>query len=488
MTPQETIRDVQLSYFDLIRGAFGDTVIESRDSRRRGEGRAAFLTTFRDTPHRIDAVVEQLPALRATVARFWNVQSPRLLAALNADPGHKGTCSQDLWPFAFETDLSPNAAYLETICVEDHVRRLLSASGRFQARQLAFSVVGYVLEILDRESLFTTKTERPICVLFDYDPEHTRFVTELVGPMTEAAALEQLGRMARRTFTGVDAATSFLRGFPTLDAAVSALDFAEAEFSDEGHLSAPQQLRSAIANLAARLSDATSVTTDPLSIWTVTQHGAHRAAEHLVRAEQLNACPIIRSGVDWRGVFGQVRQIGRTSATSTRDLHVTRALQGRDAPQLSLLSRLTDDQLLRLRREGVLSEFRAFLRKQLTYVSDASPDDLPRVVETIGRALETELARENERLLRRRASLHSLLGFELPTALVRGTLAVGAASLAVPSLGVAASLAAVMGASTVKSAMERFREHWIARRGDRTWQAILLQRDPLRPSPSSGQG
>ena len=444
-----SLSEIQNSYFKFFEQNFGHfyELMLKRKLTPHDAGRAAIQSegSIREVTEHIDKLLE-------FIEEFWSELGD--IAQAHVEDLHnniKGVFGGDLFPTHDENIASKCGIYTDTIILPDPFLRSKHIFQNSKPADQAYYLIKHAMNILQYKLLACAEVDVPIVVVLPDITAIEEEEREFVHKIGLSDSLKHSGKLFGRKFESIEELLEFAEKLDTIERAIAAIDDKSRLLFDTEWQGDPAiQLKRAI-NLP---SYGLLGTKNPGIILANQAVGRMSVSnELLIKSRRLRGSPLVEAPTSWQYLAWKLEYDAHDAeiSTHTKDLHITRGLQGLADGEMQWLGRVPPDALIEVRKQGAMDEIRGVLGKGVDELTSINPNNFHRtrdqIFDNINEAFENHKA--NIKTLRKKQ--WKFAGSDIGSWLVTGTLGITAAATGAPIWALAALGAdQILGASKLK--------------------------------------
>jgi hypothetical protein len=383
-------------YFNWLDVLFGELASEVQSS---GVTSGKFAQDYLSNTSKRAHLLEQLPSLASRVATFWDQQTPRLRPTLDALPGVKGMFGGDIGPRADSAIFQRAGLYFNTIVVPDPLHRISSMPDTLKIPEYYF--LKYAIDQLLQKDIYLAPVWPPIAFL---GPEGlTSLADDTARPLTHLASLDCVilaNQLFGENFDTYDQVKSHFTSLATPARVLSALARPDLLYLDShAPLTPAAQIDALIArnHLDWKPSES-DVPPESASFILFHLFGRLLQANALYSGALASfSHPIVDAPasfhwLQWKLISNQDLLATELDFSGPTELALTNALL---SEQLEWLSAVSIASLVRLRRDGQMSELRDLIGREFERLSAMELATSSQVINQVDYTLSEAIAQHN---------------------------------------------------------------------------------------------
>ncbi|RZF78640.1 hypothetical protein CWC26_02955 [Pseudoalteromonas sp. S4488] len=452
-----SLSEVQTSYFNFFEQNFGHfyELMLKRKLTPHDAGRAAM-----QSEGSIREITEHLDKLLEFIEEFWSELGE--IAHAHVEDQHnniKGVFGGDLFPAHDENIASKCGIYTDTIILPDPFLRSKHIFQNSKPADQAYYIIKHAMNILQYKQLACAEVDIPIVVVL---PDITAIKSEereFVHKLGLADSLKHSGKLFGRKFESIEELLEFTHELDTIERAIAAIDDkSRLLFDTEWQGDIASQLERAINSPQSELIG----TKNPGVILANQAVGRMSVSnELLIKSRRLRGSPLVDAPTSWQYLAWKMEYdaLDAEIATHTKDLHITRGLQGLSDGDMQWLGRVPPDALIEVRKQGALDEIRGILGKGVQELTSSNPNNFHRTRDQIFDNINEAFENHKANIKDLRAKNWKFAGSDIGSWLVTGTLGITAAATGSPIWALAAIGAdQILGAPKLKELPSSIKE------------------------------
>jgi hypothetical protein len=415
------ILEVNQEYFGLLEANFGAMFAQMK---QHGATPQIVAESVVSQDRLLQAFLSDLGALEDGIKEFWNHYGPVIEAHIQDLHALKVVFGGDVFP-SYTTNIACSVGlYADTIILPDPLHQLMTYTSIMTPRELCRLTVKHALNALSYKELALAEVDVPI-VLVTPDYVADADYRSALQIAAEADTLEHYSRLFGRQFLSRDQFAEFLEPLSTYDAVVSRIvDPARMLFDAEWS----EPLRDQFERYGKEFVEQFGCRSDPRLVLEHMLLGRMMLTNDAVfRASQFGGTPLIDAPTSWRYLqwkyeYQEGKEIGQDAS---KDVLITKTLALEGAPH-KMLSGLSPEALIELRKNGAAVELREIIRKGIAEIDASSDDALSNVGEQVIRNIDDALSEHAKQLDSLASSRLKFYGVDVGRWIVPGALSIAA--------------------------------------------------------------
>lgn len=363
-----------------------------------------------------------MPELESKISKYWSQNNLAVLSELAKLPGLKARFGGDIGPQRSQQIFERLGIYYDSLVVPDPILRSLTMRGPLKWKD--YYVLKYCIAQVLYRDVYLADVYPPIAVMFG--EEHLLKETSLYSRLKEQSLIDAIAvanAIFDQNFNTEKEATQFFRKVGTAQAlAKEVADVDMFRFDEEAGNDPLRQIEALEKDLRINLEEdeLPEVWKGAEGVWLQLLLRMMQANELLQASEELDAHPVIQTPISFHWLTTKVRINSEIIGNALGEgvfphLPLTNALLSQ---QLEWLSNVPLEALIRLRRQGFLSELRETIAGNLSEHSKAPFDSLERITRQVDSNLQAALSRHQEQLQVLNQTLLRDLALSVPTLLL----------------------------------------------------------------------
>jgi hypothetical protein len=408
-----------------------------------------------------------MPEIESKISGFWSQTNVAILSELSKLPGLKARFGGDIGPQHSERIFERLGVYYDSLVVPDPVLRALTMPGPHKWKD--YYVLKYCIAQVLYRDVYLADVYPPIAVMFG--EEHLLKETSHYPRLKDQSLIDAIAvanAIFDQSFNTEEEAKQFFRKVGTSQAlAREVADVEMFRFDEDAGTDPLHQIEALEKDLRINLRE-DELPEDwkgALGVWVHLNGRMIQANELLEASNELDAHPVIQAPISFHWLATKVRINSELIGNALGEgllphLPLTNALLSQ---QLEWISNVPLDGLIRLRRQGFLSELRETIAGNFSELSTTPLDRLERTISQVDSNLQGALNRHQEQLQVLNQTLLRELAISVPTLLlsIAGAMQPLLGTMLPPWLPVAAT---VGGAVSLKDVISRTASHISKRR------------------------
>jgi hypothetical protein len=406
-------------YFSWLEDSFGPLASQVRRSHVTS---SEFARDYLANPAHRSRIQEDLPSIASRVTEFWDRQAPLLVPQLQALSGVRALYGGDIGPRAESAIFQRSGLYFDTVVVPDPLHRICSMPSRLRIPEYYF--LKYAVDQLLQKDVYLASVWPPIAFLAPQGI--TSPSDETARPLSYLASMDCVilaNQLFEEHFDTYEEVKAFFGSLATAEKVIAALAQPDLLYLDSD---APRDPRSQLEGLISR----TRID------WRLVEGNASPDSAQFIlfhifgRLLQANALysgaldsyshPIVDAPasfhwLQWKVISNQDLLADELAFSGPKELALTNALLSQ---HLDWLSAIGIDDLVKLRKNGRLSELRALIGRDLDKLSAVEVADASEVIKQVDYSLSQALARHQAEIRQLDVDFRSDLAITAPSLLL----------------------------------------------------------------------
>ncbi|EGW39076.1 hypothetical protein [Desulfosporosinus sp. OT] len=444
------LKESQEQYFALLDRFFGIPYEQMKKNRLDPYRVASHMASIQKY---VRAFTLDLEEFEDGIKEFWNYYSPVVNAHIRQLSGIKSVFGGDIFPSYLQNIGCSTGLYVDTIILPDPILRTLSFFNTMTPEKAVFYLVKHALNAMNYKSLALADVEKPIIVVNAdnslIDPEEF----DLLNRVSTDNVLSHLNKIFGTSFCSEDM-DSFLTGVVTIeDLKTLVKEPGRILFDVEWrNLSLEERILKwqIQAEPFLALND---LATMPLGLQLkFNAIGRMRQMNDVVlRAGGLNSSPLIDAPTSWEYLVWKYEYDSKQARDQQADVKGFMISQVLTSTNFPLIGKVSDEAIIKLRKENALSELRDTISKGIEEISISDEDVFKEVTEHVVHNIKDALDNHKKQVKDLTARKKKFFGLDIIPLIVSGGLSLAATSTSNPIITTASSISAlVLGAPSVK--------------------------------------
>lgn len=431
-----SLSEIQNSYFKFIEQNFGGyyELMIKHNLTPHDAGRAAMKSEGS-----IQELTENLDEFLQFIEDFWSELGD--IAHAHVEDQHnniKGIFGGDLFPSHDEDIASKCGIYTDTIVLPDPYLRTKHIFQKSKPADQAYYLIKHAMNVLQYKQLACAEVNIPIVVVLPDITAIEKEEREFIHKLGLSDSLKHSERLFGRKFESIDELLEFAQELDTIERTVAAIDDSSRLLFDTDWEGDPaSQLERAVKLPQFEILG----TKNPGVILANLAVGRMSVSnELLIKARRLRGTPLIDAPTSWQYLAWKMEYDSTEAgiATSTRDLHITRGLQGLANGDMEWLGHVPHEALIEVRQQGAMEEIREILGKGVDELTASNPLNYHRTRDQLFDNINEAFDRHKENIRQLREKQWKFAGSDIGSWLVTGTLRITAAATGTPIWALAA--------------------------------------------------
>lgn len=449
-----SLATIQTMYFDFLFKQFGSFYKQMIKAKANPEQMSRALARDSDFCKQLQ---DSFPELSSIIHEFWNSVGDSATYHLQDSTQLKAAFAGDLFPAHWENAVSTAGLYVDTIILPCPFSRIAPLGKVMPPKDLAAVLMKHVLTAMTYRELATADVEPPL-VLIAPDPNDLGEENKIVlTQSSESLSCKHAEYLFGRPFESLDNLAEFCGDLKTVDQVLSELKGRDRLIFDSEWGRDPKiQLERAMKAPAHRmLHEGVAGNT----VLTACAGRMPQAFATQANSRRVGGTPLICADTSWLYYTWMLEYegapvIGDPHARKT--MHVTRALTSEMGNNLEWLGNIPPETVLEIRKQGLAEEVRSILGDGITELVGINPNNYFRTADQVIDNLERAFQQHQQALSEAKQKKLKLYGIDVPTCLAFGGVAVAAALMSSPVLGVASGVLGVVGLPNLKDIKSKF--------------------------------
>jgi hypothetical protein len=430
-----SLSEIQNAYFNFLYTNFSH-FYEIMQKRKLTPHEAGLAAT------KSKATIEEVKSFMFKVLdyinEFWNEAGD--IAQIHVEDMNKnikGVFGGDLFPAHNENLASKCGIYTDTIILPDPFLRSKHIFAMQDDSQKVYYFIKHAMNLLQYKDLACTDLDVPIVVVLpDISAldKHEREFNEKLG---KEDSLIHYAKLFGREFESFDEFMDFSSTLDTIERVLAEIKEPDRLLFDSSYSSDPKvQFQ--------KMLDSTLIKnigiTHPGDIITNMSFGRMATSnELLIKSRRLGGVPIIDAPTSWQYFKWKLEYDSERmeSATSLKDLHINKALQGLASHDMQWIGNIPSQALIEIRKEGAMDEIRHIISTDINKLIDINPNNFHRTQDQILENLQEAFKKHQENLNNLSTKKWKFAGQDIGSWLVIGGIEVAAALTGTPAWGLA---------------------------------------------------
>jgi hypothetical protein len=468
------VREIQRAYFALLRSLFGKPFEEMT---KHGLSPAAIASHMSGETRLVEAFAsERLEFLQAFID-FWHANHVIVDTYLRSVVTMKSQFGGDISPIVDLKHFSSTLLYTDTVILQCPLLRLSQVISIGDPANTFRLVVKHALNVMRFEKLALADVEPPLLVMTGSHVVLDEEYQENLVRQSDTYVLAHAETLFGRSFSTFIELQNYLKEIKTARQAVEVIaNPSRALFDTEWRGSLEEQLTRSSTELVAKIGIPEELRTVGFTLHNTTSGRMLQANEVIMASSLVGASPLISAPTSWQYLLWRYEYDAKLvyPELDSADLVISNAILTRgERDEVTLISGLSIESIVALRKEGALDALRALMRKAVKQLDSATPTDLRLVSGQLSRELGEAFDRHEQELSDVAARKRRFFGVDIGSSLVTGALTIaGAATGNIPLTAFGAVSTSILGATSVPAI-------W------KNWKDIQSQQEQLKRSPAA---
>jgi hypothetical protein len=468
------VRDIQRAYFELLRRLFGRPYDEMK---KHGISPAQIAGSMSMKPSLVAWFADQSSQIVSTFADFWKAHQAVVDGYLRNVETMKSFFGGDISPIVDLGHFSSTLLYTDTVILQCPVLRLAPIISISEPQQALRLLVKHVLNVMRFEELAIAEVEPPILMMtgsaFALDEDYRDRLTEASEPYVVAHAQALLGRKFDDSYK----LQEYLASVKDIPEAIEAIaNPSRALFDTEWTGTLQEQLVRSSKELQEKVGMPEVFAQAGFNLFNTITGRMLQANELVLLSSSLKASPLISAPTSWQYLLWRYEYDAKIVQPDLdpKDLLITNAILTRgDREEVTLISGLSVEGIVALRKEGALSEMRALMRRGMARLDSASHSDLRLVSQEVSREIGEAFDKHDRELSELQVGKKRFYGLDVGASIVSGGLTLAGAATGNVTLAVLGSIAtSLFGAQSIPAIRK-------------TWQDLSKRQEEIKRSPAA---
>jgi hypothetical protein len=445
------VRDIQRAYFELLRRLFGRPYDEMK---KHGISPAQIAGSMSMKPSLVAWFADQSSQIVSTFAEFWKAHQAVVDGYLRNVETMKSFFGGDISPIVDLGHFSSTLLYTDTVILQCPVLRLAPIISISEPQQSLRLLVKHVLNVMRFEELAIADIEPPILMMtgsaFALDEDYRAKLMEASEPYVVTHAQALLGR----EFDDSHNLQEYLARLKDIPEAIEAItDPGKLLFDTEWTGTLQEQFARSSEEAKEQIGMPEAFTRAGFSLFNMISGRMLQANELVLLSSSLKASPLISAPTSWQYLLWRYEYDAKMARPELdpKDLLITNAILTRgDRDEVTLISGLSIEGIVALRKEGALSSMRELMRSGIARLDSASHSDLRLVSQEVSREIGEAFDKHDRDLAELKSGKTRFYGYDVASSIVTGGLAIaGAATGNIPLAVLAAVVNSALGAKSI---------------------------------------
>lgn len=448
-----SLREIQEKYFRIIRTNFG----WAYDAMKKfGVGPADYAHALSRNPKLVQEISSKSSEFVEALNQFWLAFADIARIHLQDMQAVKAVFGGDLFPAANENIVSKCGVYIDTTVLPDPLLRAGPILKYQSPQEKTFFVLKHGMNILQYEELALADVPIPIVVIMpectDLDGKEEE--KHRLGELSVSSTLEHWKRTFGEEFESFDELLSRATALCTPEQLADRIKNPRLLlFNSEWSGPPVAQLAEFIAGDGEKFMRMMQSKSIGPSVAMHLQSRMMQAHATLSKGFELRGTPVIDAPTSWQYYNWFMEYNSATDVMdpeNIRHMHVAHALENRAHTDLLWLGNISNEKLIEARRLGVLDELRELLSDGLEELLVLNRANFFRTGDQVVENIQRAFAAHQEKLKALREKKAKFFGIDVVASVCTLGVAIAAASLSTPALGVLSAILGSVGVPSVK--------------------------------------
>lgn len=435
-----SLKQIQQAYFDRLTNTFG----EPFTLMRKADGDPyRFSAWFASDDARVKESLPVTTEFVDEICEFWEQISDPVWIHLEDSSEVKAVFAGELFPDGRSNIVGSTGIYFDTTILPDPFLKIAPLLPHMKESERVGEVLRLGLQVMAYRDLAMADIPVPLVAILPDRHSLQEQYQDFIRLCASRDAVRHAGRLFGRNFNSMEELADFLKAHKSSEEVVGALAQPdELVFATEWDGSLSSHIDKYLRENKEKLhieSPGQAVLFQILSRFA-------QANDSLQRSLDLRATPILRAETSWLWFNWMLRDnaLVNEDEASLR-LHLARALGTTVQSELQWLGNVPPAALLEIRRVGALEEIRALMGSGLREIISARPNNFNRTGDQVFENLHAAFKDHEKKLTDLRNKKWKFAGADIGSFLVVGGIEMAAAVTGVPTYGVVAAGASMLG-------------------------------------------
>jgi hypothetical protein len=457
---QIPLHDVQVAYFGLLEGIFGDTY---REMRKRDLTPQQVAWGFSQDEEVVATFLADADELTSEIAGFWEAYAPVVLLHIQELDCLKSVFGGDIFP-SYTANIACSAGlYVDTVILPDPLFKALHMLRRSMKPKHAFHfIIKHALNVMSYKELALVEVDPPIVVIAPDMPLIEEARQRYLFAEAESDTLVHCSKLFGKDFHDMQELNSFLKTVKKPDELFSHMTSPDRFLIDVEQPRTPSdQLRIFQEKTSPQFASSLDETNMGEVIWLTLNGRLIQANEALYRSSLFRGSPLIDAPTSWQYLLWKYEyDADRTKEDNSNltDAVIVKALQTSANGELELLSGIPAQALIELRQKGALIELREAIRKGIKEIDEIDKEGLIETMEGVTANLKDLLAKHKQDLDEIRDSRKRFFGRDVGSLVTATGFTIAATVTSNPLLSLISGVAGLIGIPSAKDVIKDFKD------------------------------
>lgn len=441
-----SIRDIQEKYFEGIQANFGFLYEEM--IKRKLDPREMTIFLARE-PKNIDYITSIMPKFFNSIVGFWNSAHEPMKIHLESLHTSKALFGGDAFPSYTKNIASTCGLYIDTIVLPDPFLRMKTYLEYAKKHIQFFYLVKGALNLLSYRQLALADVWPPIITIYPSNFGLEKIHYNLIDATIQKDTIAHCSKIFGREFSSFETLEKYMAKFTDAnDVLGEAKNLEYILFQTEWTGNKKEHLERFIQEELPQFA------MQPGLALMGQIYGRMAQADSVARESALlGGTPLIEAPTSWQYFNWKLKYEAISWGTDEKSksiLHVVRGLQNASDGEMSWLGNIPTEKLIELRRSGVEKEIRDIFSQSINEIISLDPTDFTKTTERVIFNVKEAFEVHRNKLDQIKKKQLKLFGIDLPSWLAYGSLAISAAVILNPALGIATALGGSIGVPNLK--------------------------------------
>lgn len=449
-----SLAKIQTVYFDFLFTQFGHLYKQMVEAKANPAQVANAMARDSDFCEHIRNI---FPELAHTVQEFWSSVADSATYHLQDGRQLKATFAGDLFPAHWENAVSTAGLYVDTIVLPCPFSRIAPLEKVMPSHELVAILFKHVLTAMTYRELATADIDPPL-VLVAPDPRDLGEENKIIlVEGSEILSCKHAEYLFDRPFESLAHLAEFCGELTTIDQVIAEISGKDRLIFDSAWGRDPRfQLEQAMKAPAHQVLHEGVAGN---AVLTACAGRMPQAFATQANSQRVGGTPLICAETSWLYYTWMLEYQGAPVVEDPhhrQTMHVTRALTTEMGNNLEWLGNVPPETVLEIRKQGLAEEVRSILGSGISDLIGINPNNYFRTADQVIENLERAFREHQKALSEAKQKKLKLYGIDVPACLAVGGVAVAAALIGSPALGVASGLLGVAGLPNLKDIKSQF--------------------------------
>lgn len=450
--------DIQREYFEILETFFGTPFAEMKKHKLTPHQIAKSVASKASI---VKALSNDAPNFKKGMIDFWDSCGPVVEAHIHSMNGLKTIYGGDFFPSYQKNMLSTSGLYADTTILPDPLFRALSMVEFIKPYRAVYYLTKHALSALAIKDLVLANVNPPIAIIapdyFGLDNNVTGFI-KAVGESDVQMHIEKIFGVKFQNYTELN---QFLKNIVSVNDLISLAKIPDRLFFDTDwkELSVEERLKK---HRELTFDEISVPALSPISIGEEIQATSvgrmMQINDTIFKAKRFGGVPLIEAPTSWQYFIWKYEYDQQRSQEFNKDLKNLLIVNSLESKQLAWLGNVPYEALIKLRKEGALSEMRSIFGRGISEITTANEKSYNEVVKDVISNIDGAFKEHKSKIEELSNGKKKFFGFDVAPWVVNGGIAVAATLIGNIPLGLMAAGINIFGTSSGRDLWKRGKE------------------------------